>query len=57
MPAVKITSPIFATRQEADAWAADHYNKFHPWGYGTALTIITVDDAYQVVGSRWDSCD
>lgn len=54
---VKINK-AFATKAEAEAWAASYKREYHPCGYGTTLDVKPCHDGtYVVQGYRFNSCD
>ena len=51
-------SASFATREEAEAYAASVLASYPPEGYGTSLTVgENRDGTFLVSGSRLKSCD
>ena len=50
----------FVSRELAEAFVSKYLQDYHPFGYGTHLTIIEPDKQgapYRVKGHRYASCD
>lgn len=48
----------FKTREEAEAFMASYYRRYHPCGYSTSLSVLPcADGLFAVSGWRAASCD